>query len=41
MLTLSGYSWRRKRYAGDKGEVDGIFLAFDYKMFEFFFFNTS
>ena len=39
MLTLPGYSWRRKRYAGDKGEVDGICLAFDDKMFEFFFFE--
>jgi hypothetical protein len=28
LLTLPGYSWRTKRYEGDKGGVDGIAVEF-------------
>jgi hypothetical protein len=38
LLTLPGYSWRRKRDEGDKGGVDGIYLTFDYICLSVFLF---
>ena len=35
LITLLGYSWRRKRHERDKGGVDGIYLAFDYLAFDY------
>ena len=42
LLTLPGYSWRKKRNEGDKGGVDGIYLAFDnICLSDFLFAHTS
>jgi hypothetical protein len=36
---FTGYSWRRKRHEGDKGGVDGIYLAFHYRCLSDFLFE--
>jgi hypothetical protein len=38
LITLPGHSWRRKRYEGHKGGVDGIYLAVDYTCLSDFLF---